>query len=125
MKHLVRENGLDWHVDSAGTGRWHIGKCPDRRAIRVAREHGIDISGQVCRMFNVSDFDNFDLILAMDSNNLRDVLSQARNDLDVKKVKLLLGDKLVPDPYDDDKQFEPVFELIKEGCKEIIRQNSG
>jgi protein-tyrosine phosphatase len=58
----------------------------------------------------------------MDKNNLKDVLSLARNEADVQKVKLLLGDKVVPDPYYDDSQFEPVFELIEGGCRDIIRE---
>jgi len=124
MQQLARENGLNWQVDSAGTGSWHLGKSPDRRSIRVARKYGVDISGQVCRLFSVDDFDAFDLILVMDNNNLRDVLSMARDDEDAKKVRLLLADKVVPDPYYDDDLFEPVFKLIVVGCKEIIQQQT-
>ncbi|MEN0052924.1 MAG: low molecular weight protein-tyrosine-phosphatase [Mucilaginibacter sp.] len=122
MQHLAEEAGLDWEVDSAGTGSWHIGEGPDRRSTRAARNHGIDISKQVCRQFKTSDFDEFDHIFVMDKNNLTDVISLARNDQDIQKVKLLLGDKVVPDPYYDDNQFEPVFELIEGGCKDIIRR---
>src|SRR4051812_20355013 len=86
MQHLVKQNGLDWEVDSAGTGNWHVGQGPDRRSVRVASDNGIDISRQVCRAFSVSDFDRFDHILVMDSNNLRDVLAKARNDNDRNKV---------------------------------------
>jgi protein-tyrosine phosphatase len=50
----------------------------------------------------------------MDKNNLSDILAKARNKEDAKKVKLLLGDKIVPDPYYDDEQFEPVFKMIEE-----------
>lgn len=121
MKEQVREAGLDWSVDSAGTGNWHVGKGPDRRSIRAAKNHGIDISSQVCRQFKIKDFAEFDLILVMDKNNLSDVLSLAGNEQDEEKVKLLLNDKEVPDPYYDDKQFEPVFELIEGGCKDVIR----
>lgn len=124
MKDQVAKAGLDWEVDSAGTGSWHIGQGPDRRSIREAKTHGIDISQQVCRQFKVKDFDNFDLILVMDHNNLSDVLTMARNGQDEQKVKLLLNDKDVPDPYFDDKQFAPVFELIEVGCKDVIRANS-
>ncbi len=66
MQHLVKQHGLDWEVDSAGTGNWHVGQGPDKRSTRVARDNGIDISGQVCRVFNVRDFDTFDHILVMD-----------------------------------------------------------
>ncbi len=122
MQQLVKDNQLDWYVDSAGTGSWHIGKNPDRRSTRVARKYGIDISGQICRQFKTSDFDNFDLIFAMDTNIMRDITSMARDENDTRKVKLLLGDKIVPDPYYSDDQFEPVFKLIFDGCKEIIHQ---
>ena len=122
MQHLANENGLGWDVDSAGTGRWHVGEAPDRRSIRAARNHGIDISKQVCRQFKRTDFDEFDHIFVMDRNNLSDVLNMARNDEQAVKVKLLLGDKVVPDPYYDDNQFEPVFELIENGCRDIIKE---
>ncbi|WP_091167554.1 low molecular weight protein-tyrosine-phosphatase [Mucilaginibacter sp. P25] len=122
MQHLADENGLGWDVDSAGTGRWHIGEAPDRRSIRAARNHGIDISKQICRQFKLTDFDEFDHIFVMDHNNLSDVLDMARNEKQTAKVKLLLGDKVVPDPYYDDNQFEPVFELIENGCRDIIKE---
>jgi protein-tyrosine phosphatase len=122
MQHLATENGLNWEVDSAGTGNWHVGEGPDKRSTRAARNHGIDISKQVCRQFRASDFDYFDHIFVMDRNNLSDVLDQARNETDIQKVKLLLGDKVVPDPYYDDTQFEPVFTLIEGACKDIIKE---
>ena len=125
MEHLVEQEGLDWTVDSAGTGNWHIGEGPDHRSVRTARNHGIDISKQVCRQFKPSDFDEFDLILVMDKNNLSDVLSLARTESDAAKVKLLLTDKEVPDPYYDNNQFEPVFELIEGGCKDVIKSIVG
>jgi protein-tyrosine phosphatase len=122
MEQMARAKGLDWEVDSAGTGNWHVGEAPDRRSIRAASRHGIDISRQVCRLFRISDFDTYDHIFVMDGNNLSDVLAMARNKSDAAKVKLLLGDKIVPDPYYDDTLFEPVFNLIEEGCREIIEQ---
>lgn len=120
MQHLVKQNRLDWEVDSAGTGNWHVGEGPDRRSVRTAREQGIDISGQVCRLFRISDFDEFDHILVMDKSNLQDILALARNNNDAAKVSLLLGDKIVPDPYYDDSQFMPVFKMIEQGCKDFI-----
>lgn len=122
MQHLVDEQGLGWQVDSAGTGNWHVGEGPDRRSIRTARNHGIDISKQVCRQFSRHDFSNFDHILVMDKYNLSDVLNMAPDEESTAKVKLLLGNREVPDPYYYDNQFEPVFELIELGCKNFIKE---
>ena len=124
MQHLANEQGLDWQIDSAGTGGWHVGEGPDRRSVRAAHNHGIDISKQACRQFRRHDFSAFDLILVMDKYNLSDVLNMAPDEEAAAKVKLLLGDKEVPDPYYDDSQFEPVFELIEQGCKDFIKQYS-
>lgn len=121
MRHMVEKEGLDWEIDSAGTGNWHVGQPPHHGSVRVARHHDIDISSQVCRQFSVSDFDEFDLILVMDKSNLRDVLSLARNEADKKKVQLFLGDKEVPDPYYTN-LFEEAFELIEKGCQDIIEE---
>lgn len=120
MQHLADKQGLNWTVDSAGTGNWHVGQGPDHRSVQVARNYGIDISKQVCRVFRSTDFDEFDHILVMDGSNLSNVLAMARNDEDRTKVKLLLGSAAVPDPYYEDNQFDPVFKLIEQGCKDFI-----
>ena len=99
-----------------------MGEGPDRRSVRAARNHGIDISTQVCRQFRRSDFSNFDHIFVMDKYNLSDVLAMAPDVEAASKVKLLLGNREVPDPYYDDSQFEPVFELIETGCKDLIKE---
>ena len=121
MQHLADEHGLGWQIDSASTGGWHVGEGPDRRSVRTARNHHIDISKQICRQFRRSDFDDFDLILVMDKYNLSDVLAMAPNEEAAAKVKLLLGSREVPDPYYDDSLFEPVFEMIESGCRDIIK----
>src|SRR3954470_3499858 len=65
--------GLDAEVDSAGTGGWHRGEPPDRRAIAVARRGGVDISVQRARQVTRADFDRFDHIVALDAENLADL----------------------------------------------------
>jgi protein-tyrosine phosphatase len=113
------------YVDSAGTGGYHIGKAPDPRSIKVAKEHGIDISSQVCRKFSVSDFEAFDVIYAMDKSNYGNIIALARNKDEVQKVKLLLNEinlthKDVPDPYyDSEEGFENVFQMIDKACNVI------
>jgi protein-tyrosine phosphatase len=122
MQDLSDKNNLGWEIDSAGTGNWHVGQGPDRRSTRIALERGVPISHQVCRQFRQSDFEEFDHIYVMDKNNLSDVVAMAPNKQAADKVKLLLGDKEVPDPYYDDAQFAPVFDLIEDGCKKIVKE---
>ena len=125
MEHQAKAKGLDWEIDSAGTGNWHIGQGPDRRSAREAQRNGIDISGQICRQFSVSDFDAFDLIVVMDRNNKADVLRLARNERDRAKVRMLLANEEIPDPYHDDSMFAPVFIMIEEACREFIKEYAG
>ncbi len=122
MENLVKEKGLDWEVDSAGTGNWHIGEPPDRRSVAIARKYGVDISAQCCRLFDPSDFGKFDRIYVMDRMNLRDILGMAKTDADRKKVRLLLDKEVVPDPYYEDDQFDPVYQMIEKGCRRIIEE---
>ncbi|MGB2761340.1 low molecular weight protein-tyrosine-phosphatase [Maribacter stanieri] len=113
------------YVDSAGTAGYHVGNAPDPRSIKVAHEHGIDISSQVCRKFTVSDFDTFDLIYAMDKSNYGNIIHLARRKEDAEKVKLLLSELNtehieVPDPYyDAEDGFENVFQMIDKACNII------
>ena len=117
------EKHLDWRVDSAGTGGWHAGEKPDRRAIAVAWRHGVDLNLLRARKFEVSDFDRFDKIFAMDKQNLADILAQARTAADREKVELLLENGgEVPDPYFNDADFEPVFWLIEAACARAVER---
>jgi protein-tyrosine phosphatase len=125
MQDLSDKNNLGWTVDSAGTGNWHVGEGPDRRSVRIAHERGVPIAHQKCRQFRLSDFEEFDHIYVMDRSNLADILALAPNKQTVDKVKLLLGNKEVPDPYYDDTKFAPVFDLIEDGCKRIVKELVG
>ncbi len=122
MEHLVRQKGLNWEIDSAGTGGWHVGQKPDSRSIAIAKKYGLDISEQCCRKFDTSDFENFDQILVMDYNNLHDVKALAKTDEEQNKISLFLKDAIVPDPYHDDDQFDPVYQMIEKRCKELIEE---
>lgn len=112
FEELANQKNLNWTIDSAGTGNWHIGHAPDRRAIQVAKENGIDISNQKAQQFNHTYFNEYDVIFAMDENNYRDILNLAKTEEDKNKVKLFIPDGVVPDPYYDDTLFNPVYELI-------------
>lgn len=114
-------------VDSAGTAGYHQGELPDSRSIKVAKAHGIDITNQRSRKFEVSDFDKFDIIYAMDSNNEIDIHKLARDDNDKLKVKLILNvledssHKNVPDPYYGEKDgFEKVYNMLAKACDNIV-----
>lgn len=122
LEHMAKEKNLNWEIDSAGTGNWHIGEQPDRRSIAIAKKYGVDISRQSCRQFQSIDFENFDLILVMDQKNLSDVISLATTDADFSKVRLFLKNGVVPDPYHDDKQFDPVYLMIEKRCLELIEE---
>ncbi len=125
LKSKVYAQGLDWYVDSAGTGSWHIGELPDKRSIQVAKENGIDITDQRARQFSVRDFDRFDMILAMDTSNYNNIRRLARHEGDREKVDLLLNfaypdqNRAVPDPYYDG-GFEKVFEMVNQACDKLI-----
>ena len=122
MQDLVNQKGLNWQVDSAGTGGYHIGSKPDARSIKVAREHGIDISGQAARKFAVADFDKFDHIVVMDQQNYKDVASLAKTAEQKQKITLLIANEIVPDPYFDDSLFAPVFDLIETNCAKLFQK---
>jgi low molecular weight protein-tyrosine phosphatase len=116
-------------IDSAGTSNYHIGETPDRRSIAIAKKYGIDISAQEGRQFVVSDFDVFDYIYAMDSENFNNIINLARNSQDRAKVKLILNELNdssiadVPDPYYGGNQgFENVYELLDEACEIIANK---
>lgn len=120
-------DGLAIEVDSAGTGAYHVGDNPDYRAVVTTRKHGVNISRLVARQFTVDDFDNFDVIYAMDRSNLQNILALARNENDKQKVKLFLDELLegteseVPDPYfGGDHGFEHVYNLIDAATDKIV-----
>lgn len=120
---------INYYLDSAGTASYHIGASPDKRSITVAKEHGIEISHQTARQFKQSDFDNFDVIYAMDESNFKDLKHLAKSEAHKAKIKLILDEnpksklKDVPDPYYGDlKDFEAVFNLLDETCEHIVKQ---
>jgi len=116
-------------VDSAGTAAYHIGNLPDERSIDVARKYGIDITKQRARKFVVSDFDEFDIIFAMDDSNYQNIIALARNGADEKKVRMILNEThpsknlSVPDPYYGGNQgFENVYKMLDEACNLIVKK---
>jgi protein-tyrosine phosphatase len=131
MRKLVRDAGLEqsFELDSAGTGAWHVGDPPDERATAAARNRGIALEGQA-RKVRPDDFDRFDLILAMDSANERDLAYLAPSQDARAKVRLLrefdpasggLEDLDVPDPYyDSARGFEIVLDQVQAACEGLL-----
>lgn len=127
LEQKVAAHGLDWEIDSAGTGSWHIGESPDHRAVYTAGQHDLDISGQRARQFRRQDLKDFDLILAMDQSNYQGILRLAKSPEEEQKVKKIMdfitgnsNGRDVPDPYWDDDGFEKVYQMLDKACDEII-----
>jgi protein-tyrosine phosphatase len=132
VRHLIRERGLEdeIEIDSAGTGGWHVGHPPDERATAAADRRGIVLDGSARRFDPGSDFDRFDLVLAMDEENRRDLLALAPDDEARAKVRLFRefdpasrgdGDLDVPDPYYGGEQgFEHVLDLVDAAARGLL-----
>ena len=127
MRQKSKEQNLGLEIDSAGTSAFHIGEGPDRRMTQTAKKHNLDISYLKARQFVSSDFDEFDLIFAMDLSNKENILKLARNKEDTKKVRLMLNETFpgenmeVPDPYyGGDEGFEHVYHLLNNACESVI-----
>lgn len=130
FQHLVNEAGLgsEIHIDSAGTGAWHVGNPANSKSQATANRHGVTLHSRA-RQFQVSDFEDFDLILAMDRSNLNDILSMDRTGAYAHKVKLFReydpepGDGEVPDPYYGGQQgFEEVYQICLRTSAAILKQ---
>ena len=131
MRALVQQAGLDGEVtmDSAGTGGWHVGEPPDRRAIAAARARGIELHG-AAREVTRTDFDDFDLVLAMDRSNMRALRRMAPSEEAREKVRLLrefdpasagATDLDVPDPYYGAAGgFDEVLDLVQAACAGLL-----
>jgi len=129
LRKKVKDLKLNVFVDSAGTANYHVGKAPDKRMISTGAKFGTPIDDLRARQFKATDFDKFDVIYCMDSENLKNVLSLARNENDYQKARLLLNelqpnaDLAVPDPYFGTMaDFEAVYELLDKAIDCIIEK---
>lgn len=132
FRKLVADAGLAdaIRIDSAGTGDWHVGERPDRRAIAEAAKHGIDITGLRARLVRPDDFETFDHVLAMDRDNLAALQrivprGGARPELFLRYAAAPNGTD-VPDPYRVG-GFDAVFAMIEDGAAGLLHalRNSG
>ncbi|MAG58843.1 MAG: phosphotyrosine protein phosphatase [Planctomycetes bacterium] len=136
FQHLVAEANLEDHfeIDSAGTSGWHIGDQADGRSRAEAARRGFELTSR-SRRFVRDDFDDFDLVVAMDGENVAELRSFARHDDDRSKIVLLRTFDLeadgedVPDPYYGGTDgFRNVFDICEAGCRgllETLRRDHG
>jgi protein-tyrosine phosphatase len=122
MRHLLAERGLEDEIEvqSAGTGGWHAGSPPDARSTRAAAARGITLEG-AARQVTRADFEDFDLLVAMDRENLADLRAIAPPGTE-HKIRLLLGEgRDVPDPYYGGPHgFENVLDLVETACEQLL-----
>ena len=120
--------GLDFTADSAGTGGWHQGEPPDRRAIAAARRGGVDVSGQRARKVIRADFDRFDLIVALDADNLADLErlrpagSRARLSLLLDHVPGKEGQAVADPYYGGDSHFDTTWRDVTEAARALAHK---
>ncbi|MEH1770510.1 MAG: low molecular weight protein-tyrosine-phosphatase [Nostoc sp.] len=129
MNHLIEQAGLSDRIlcDSAGTSSYHVGSPPDRRmSAAAATKLGIKLRGRA-RQFQKSDFQDFDLILAMDQENYENILTLDRTQEYQHKVRLMCEFcsrhtlKEVPDPYyGGEEGFNQVIDLLIDACEGLL-----
>ncbi len=129
MQSLCKKHNLNWHIESAGTGSWHVGKKPDVRSIDIASKYNINISNQRARQISSKDFSRFDIIFAMDEQNLANIIDLAKKSPSLPIVELILTHhdskniKNIPDPYYNG-NFQLVFDLLYSACENFIMHNT-
>ena len=117
-----------YEVDSAGTGGWHAGESPDARMRRTAAGHGLVYDGSA-RQVRLSDFDRFDLIVAMDTDNRKELVALARTAEQRHKIRLLRDydpaagrNASVPDPYyGGTDEFEQTYRVVESGVTGLFQ----
>jgi protein-tyrosine phosphatase len=131
MRSLVAERGLERRIEleSAGTGAWHVGHPPDERAASAASARGIALDG-VARRVEPADFERFDLLIAMDRDNLAELRRMADGPGHESKLALLRefdpaispeDEPDVPDPYyGGEAGFERVLDLVDDACRGLL-----
>jgi protein-tyrosine phosphatase len=119
---------LNIEVDSAGTAAYHIGEKADIRSIEIANKYTIDLNQQRARQFSRADFDKFDIIYAMDTNNYAHLVSLASNETEHNKIRMILNEinpkayQSVPDPYyGGENGFQDMYKMLEKACEKIIQ----
>ena len=126
FENVLRREGIEGevYVDSAGTGRWHVGAPPDERALSVAALRGVDMSDQRARQIRPEDCENFDYILTMDEQNYQAVAALCRGSAVVRPFLDFAPDspeREVPDPYSGGPdEFDHVLDLVEEASEGLL-----
>jgi len=127
LRHKIKEKGLNWTVESAGTEHYHIGEPPHQFSQKVCLAHGIDISDLRAAKFTGDDFDHYDIIYAMAEDVYLEIEQIGDKGADMHKVRYFLNElyensnQSVPDPYGHpEKEFTLVYNMINETCDAII-----
>jgi protein-tyrosine phosphatase len=128
LRHQLNAAGLHADVDSAGTIGLHAGHLPDDRMRRAASERGIRLDHRA-QQVKSADLEEFDLVLVMDEDNLREVRRLDPKGTSHEKIRLFrqfctkLPGTEVPDPYyGDAADFEHVLDLMEDGCAELVNR---
>lgn len=130
FQHLVREEGLESHflIDSSGTSGWHKGEPANQKSQQIANNHGVKLLSR-SRPFDARDLEEFDLILAMDTENHRDILAHANGTDQSSRVRLMRefdpeqDDPSVPDPYSGGMDgFEHVYQVLYRSCRVLLEE---
>lgn len=125
LRHLAKGQGLELHVESRGTHDYHVGNPPDERAQRHALKRGYDLSAQKAKQISQRDFEDFDLILAMDRGHFA-ALRGLCPPQHLAKVRLFKAGADVPDPYYGGAEgFEEVLDLVEEVCRDLLHEIKG
>ena len=129
LRDKINQRNLDWKVDSAGTGHYHIGEAPHPLSQKVAKKHGVDISNLQARQFIKQDIELFDKIYVMDRNNYDDIRSICRSYWKEEKVDFLLNEiypqenREVPDPwYGTEVNFHEVYAMLDLACSAVVNR---
>tara|TARA_B100000073_G_scaffold340822_1_gene341186 strand:- start:5 stop:478 length:474 start_codon:yes stop_codon:yes gene_type:complete len=131
---LINEKGINhkFHVDSAGTGSWHVGKKADSRMRFAANQRNIVISSRA-RQIELNDFEKFNYILTMDDSNFHDVQNLRNREkincvsevLKIQKFSNIFDEKEVPDPYfGGDDGFDRVLDILEDSVKGFLNRIS-
>lgn len=122
LRRAIAKSDLPIEVDSAGTEDYHVGNPPDPRSIRHAQKRGYDLTSLRARQVEAADFQEFDLILAADANNLSSLRRQCPAEWQ-HKLSLFLDSGALPDPYYGEADgFERVLDLVEERSAQLVQE---